>query len=134
MSLDIWYEEGLKFQCTQCGKCCTGSPGYTWITEDEIAACAAYLEMTPEEFGKKYLRKVGNKWALLEMPGNYDCVFLKNKKCRIYPVRPSQCRTYPFWHQNLTSKEAWLQAASFCEGIGQGEPVPAEEIEKNIKS
>ena len=37
----------------------------------------------------------------------YDCVFLKEdpergrKTCSIYPVRPLQCRTWPFWPENL---------------------------------
>ena len=32
-----WYKDGLGFQCTQCGDCCTGAPGYVWINAAEIA-------------------------------------------------------------------------------------------------
>ena len=128
-----WYHRGLDFKCTECGKCCTGSPGHTWVSEDEIVALAAYLKLSSDEFGKKYLRKVGSRYSLLENPVNYDCVFLKDNKCRVYPARPTQCRTYPWWLQNLTSEEAWQKAASNCEGIQKGgETVPCEKIEEAL--
>lgn len=25
------------------------------------------------------------------------CIFLENNKCKVYPVRPHQCLSYPFW-------------------------------------
>ena len=31
MNPDTWYHLGLRFQCTGCGDCCTGAPGYVWI-------------------------------------------------------------------------------------------------------
>ncbi len=37
-----WYQDGLAFTCTQCGKCCTGDPGFVWVTDEEIAALAAF--------------------------------------------------------------------------------------------
>jgi len=40
-----WYHAGLQFQCTQCGSCCTGAPGYVWINKEEIAALAAVLKL-----------------------------------------------------------------------------------------
>ncbi len=128
-----WYKRGLNFKCTECGKCCSGSPGYTWACEDEIVAMAEFLNISLEEFGKKYLRKVGSRFALLERAGNYDCIFLKDNKCQIYPVRPTQCRTFPWWLQNLTSEQAWQKAAADCEGIDKGdELVPCDEIEENL--
>ena len=29
---------GLRFECTQCGDCCTGAPGYVWVNKAEISA------------------------------------------------------------------------------------------------
>ena len=112
-----WYREGLRFECTGCGQCCTGSPGYVWVTEEEVLTMAEHLQLSLEEFAEKYLRQVGEKLSLKELLPSYDCVFFKDKKCTIYTIRPTQCRTYPFWGQNLESKEAWLKAAQFCEGI-----------------
>jgi len=131
--LPEWTRKGLRFECTECGKCCTGSPGYTWLSEGEIEAIAEHLGLEIQEFADRFLRKVGSRWSLKENPKSFDCVFLKENKCAIYPVRPTQCRTYPWWLQNLTSEEAWSRAAKTCEGIGRGGVVPCETIEENVR-
>jgi Fe-S-cluster containining protein len=119
-SAKSWFAEGLRFQCTGCGKCCTGAPGFIWVDNDEINAIADLLGMDTQEFCRSYVRHVDNKRSLIEKKtptGDYDCIFLKDKKCQIYPVRPSQCRTYPWWVHNLTSEKAWAETAAECEGI-----------------
>lgn len=119
-----WFEEGLKFSCTGCGKCCTGAPGYVWVTLDEIQAIADYLNCSVDDFARSYLREINGSFALKEDFKNYDCVFLDGKQCRIYPVRPKQCKTFPWWVQNLETKEDWEMAARRCEGINlPGAPV-----------
>jgi len=131
-----WYKEGLSFKCTGCGACCTGSPGYTWVSEAEIATLAAHLNLTVKEFGRKYLRYVEDRYSLLEDPLTYDCIFLKDNRCSVYQHRPTQCRTFPYWPSTLYTKEAWLEAAKFCEGINHkdAEIVPTETIEKELSS
>lgn len=128
-----WYQEGLKFKCTECGKCCTGAPGYVWVTE-EMTAMADFLKLTLNEFKKLYVRRVGQRYSLLESK-NYDCVFLKDKKCHVYGARPKQCRTYPWWPQNLKSRETWEETARTCEGICEEAPlVSFETIEQSRSS
>lgn len=128
-----WYQEGLNFKCTECGKCCTGSPGYIWVTEHEIIAIADFLNLSIDDFSARYLRVVDDRISLLELPKNYDCIFLKDKKCQIYSVRPKQCRTFPWWPKNLKSKEDWQEAAKFCEGINLEAPrVPIEIIQEQL--
>lgn len=113
-----WYKDGLSFNCTGCGKCCSGSPGYVWVTLQEIEAIADYLNLSIEAFSKKYLKKVGHRFSLIEKNGrDFDCIFLKDKACQIYPHRPSQCKTYPFWPSILASKKNWDEEAKHCEGI-----------------
>ena len=126
-----WYANGLRFECTGCGKCCTGAPGYTWVNAEEIQNIADFLQLTVDEFSKKYLRRVKGRLSLLELPKTYDCIFLKDNKCQIYSVRPTQCRTYPWWPQNLKSEKDWEAAARFCEGIQPQAPlVLLEKIEE----
>jgi Fe-S-cluster containining protein len=130
-----WFSEGLRFKCTQCGKCCTGFPGFTWVSEEESRAIAGFLEITVEEFIATFTRRVLGKLALKEVDPSWSCVFLKDNRCSIYPVRPKQCRTFPWWVQNLASKEAWELAASMCEGINhpEGELVSCEKIVEAMK-
>lgn len=129
-----WYEEGIKFRCTECGKCCTGQPGYVWVSREEMGRIAEHLQMPLDKFMCTYVRQKDNRYALTEKrASNYDCVFLKDKKCTIYAVRPTQCRTYPWWLSNLKSKECWEQAKEICEGIRDDAPlVPYSIIQENL--
>lgn len=132
-----WYEKGLNFKCTECGKCCTGCPGYIWVNHDEILTIANHLKLPLEEFSKRYLRKIyidgEPRFSLQEHPKTYACAFLSNNKCTIYENRPVQCRTYPWWPKNLRSKQDWENAAKWCEGISLDAPtVPIEKIEEQL--
>lgn len=125
-----WYRDGLRFECTQCGHCCTGAPGFVWVTDDEIQAIADY---TGEPVGAVRLqrtRKARGQVTLIDYP-NGDCTYFdpKTRGCTIYPVRPRQCRTWPFWNSNIESPEAWEQTRQDCPGCGRGQLIPLEEIQ-----
>lgn len=129
MSDDVrsWYADGLRFECTGCGRCCTGGDGYVWISVDEILAMAAHLGLEPNEFGRRYLRRFEQRYALVDGPGG-DCVFLAGKACSVYEVRPAQCRAFPWWPANLKSPQAWTKAATACEGISGVAPVVVADV------
>ncbi len=132
MSDQPWYHEGLKFQCTQCGDCCTGAPGHVWVNREEIAALAKEIgEPDVEKFERTYVRNVGIRKSLREFP-NGDCVFFDGdtRKCTVYHARPRQCRTWPFWDSNLRTPEAWAQTCEVCPGSGKGKLYQIEDIEK----
>ena len=125
-----WYKDGLRFECTKCGKCCTGKPGYVWIQIEDMHRIAEFLGIRFREFVAKYVRKVGNHWSLKE-EANGDCIFYESG-CKIYPVRPMQCRTFPFWPENVQSRASWEETAKECEGIHQGKTFSAEEIDELV--
>jgi Fe-S-cluster containining protein len=137
-----WYKEGLSFQCTQCGNCCTGGPGYVWMSSQEVDRLAEHLKLPREDVLKKHCRSIGGKISLKETKtegGLYDCVFLttsqdatgKTKRgCSIYPVRPLQCRTWPFWDGLLASKESWTRTKRMCPGMDKGKAYTFERIEE----
>ena len=131
-----WYRDGLPFSCTQCGKCCSGSPGFVWITEEEIVKMADFLKITLSIFKRMYTRRIGHRFALIEKKTqNHSCVFYKDKQCMVYLARPLQCKTYPFWQENLSSEESWKQAAKDCEGIHpEAFRIPHEKIEELLEA
>ena len=146
-----WYADGLSFTCSQCGNCCTGGPGYVWISEVEIDRLADFLQMPRLEVLKRYCRKIGGRISFKERilgPQRHDCVFLEEiestqydpragrevrttkRICRVYDVRPLQCRTWPFWPENLDSRRAWNAAARKCPGMSRpGRDFTREQIE-----
>lgn len=128
-----WYRDGLRFRCTRCGHCCTGAPGYVWVNDTEVAAIAGYLGEPQDQFIAFYTRRVGRERSLRER-ANGDCVFYDRERgCTIYPVRPRQCRTWPFWESNIATPEDWQRTCEVCPGAGQGELISAEEISRRLQ-
>jgi len=130
-----WYADGLSFACTQCGNCCTGEPGYVWISDIEIERLAAHLGTTRSEVVTKYCRTINGRLSLREkrIRGEYDCIFLEERQgrrvCTVYAVRPLQCRTWPFWSENIESPARWKRAAQKCPGMNTGRKYSSEQIE-----
>jgi Fe-S-cluster containining protein len=129
-----WYHAGLKFECSQCGDCCTGAPGFVWVKDDEIEALAKETGLSVEEFESKYVRRVGARRSLIEY-SNGDCVFFDTtaRKCTVYNARPLQCRTWPFWDSNLKTPADWKYACQVCPGSGEGKLHALETIEEQRK-
>ena len=126
-----WYLGGLRFECTGCGGCCSGAPGFVWVGAGQIAVLAKAVGVSESEFERRYVRRVGVRRSLRERPDG-DCVLLDaaSRKCTVYSVRPPQCRTWPFWDSNLESQESWARAAAACPGCNRGERIPFEEIRR----
>jgi uncharacterized protein len=122
-----WYAEGLPFTCTGCGSCCRGE-GYVWMTPPEIEAVATFLGISTDDFGRRYLRRVGSWLSLTEKP-NHDCVFWDDG-CTVYPARPTQCRTFPFWPENIATPGAWEAVVHQCPGAGTGKHYDLVEIRR----
>ena len=122
-----WYASGLSFTCTGCGSCCRGE-GYVWMTPPEIEAIAKHLGITSDQFGKRYLRRVGRSLSLTEKP-NHDCIFWDDG-CTVYDVRPTQCRTFPFWPENIETPGAWEAVLHQCPGTGNGKHYDLVEIRR----
>jgi len=119
-----WYAAGLAFECQNSGNCCSGPPGYVWVSSTEIQAIARHLGRPDGVLGKRYIRRVGLGISLREKP-NGDCIFLERgaggcTSCAIHPVKPTQCRTWPFWDYNLASPERWNEVARGCPGMNRG--------------
>ena len=135
MSDKPWYRDGLKFQCTGCGDCCTGAEGYVWVTRAEVEAMAEVLGIeNREDFERHYTRLVGIRRSLIEF-ANGDCIFFDNKArtCMVYAARPRQCRTWPFWKSNVRTPGTWADVQGSCPGCRTGPVRSLEEIEEQRK-
>ena len=124
-----WYKDGLQFSCTGCGNCCTGPAGFVWVTEIEIAQIAELRKQSIGEIKIFHTRLVAGRVSLTEF-ANGDCTFFDpvTRRCTVSEARPTQCRTWPFWHSHLRSPEAWIRTQQNCPGAGQGPLIPLEVI------
>lgn len=103
-----------------------GEPGTIYVSRTEIKTIAASLHQTEAEFTAKYLYPFKDSYSIKE-DRQGRCLFFDNG-CTIYPIRPLQCRTYPFWFSNLRSESRWKRVQQQCPGIGRGRRYTRSEI------
>ncbi|MDR2180507.1 MAG: YkgJ family cysteine cluster protein [Synergistaceae bacterium] len=126
-----WWNEGVRFTCIGCGRCCRGEPGAIFFTPEEEARLLHFFNLDEKAFRHLY---VTGKWgnpSFIERR-NGDCVFYdaESSKCLIYPLRPAQCSLFPFWDSVMESREEWDRQAVQCPGMNEGRLYAPEEIRK----
>jgi len=131
-----FYENGLKFECTQCSKCCRFDPGYVFLSYNDLDRLIAHFNISETEFIEKYCRKVNMgeyiRLSLIEK-SNFDCIFWNNGGCEIYESRPLQCRSYPFWKPFLVNQNSWDAESESCHGMNQSKNVSKEKIDQWLR-
>lgn len=132
-STRIWYAGGLRFECQPgCGNCCVnhGDYEYVYLEGDDAERLARHLGLDLPDFHDRYT-ELDDEFPVLRMD-RPACPFLDGTRCSVYPARPTQCRTFPFWKNNLTSRGAWSRLRGFCPGIDQGELHPLRVIQTHV--
>ena len=87
------------------------------VAPEDVSRIAEHLGLSEQAFRSRYLAATGDR--LVGGLGG-RCVFLEDgalTRCRIYPVRPERCRSWPFWPELRDSKQALREACRFCPGI-----------------
>lgn len=108
------------FECRQCGECCKGYGG-TYLSEINIKAIAAYLNISADEFVKNCCKHSGSRLVIAQGENSY-CMFWKDKLCTIHPVKPKMCRKWPFLESVIRDVSNWRIMANSCPGIRTGFP------------
>jgi uncharacterized protein len=115
----------LKFECQPgCTNCCR-QQGFVYITEQDLVRIAKFIKMPAADFERRYVYRTRHLLRL-RMPRHSQCHFLLEGGCSIHPVKPTQCRIFPFWPELTGDKREWRKAASWCPGIGKGQLVQIE--------
>ena len=113
-----FFDQGVRFECRRCGACCTGDPGTIYVDRDEISRIDEYLSVRVSVFIDAHLFPIKQGHSIREHSDG-RCLFY-DSGCTIYSVRPNQCRTFPFWFENLRSLKNWRRTSKECPGIGFG--------------
>ncbi len=115
----------MRFECQPgCTACCQ-QKGFVYLTEADLVRIAEFLRMTPERFEQRYVYRTRNL-RRLRTPRAAQCHFLKEGGCSIHPVKPTQCRIFPFWPELVENDKKWHKTGGWCPGIGKGELVQIE--------
>jgi Fe-S-cluster containining protein len=128
MKLSKLFKDGIRFECQGSGRCCVsrGSYGYVYLSLADRKRMAATLGLRCNVFTRRYCEK---KFGLFHLKSpEKDCHFLEDNKCTVYEGRPTQCRTWPFWPENLNARTWNFEVSNYCAGIGKGKLYSPEEI------
>ncbi len=128
-----WYAKGIRFECTQCADCCHAHGEYdrVYLTQAEAESMAKLKGLELEDFIRRHCIEEDGDLLLRFVDGK--CGMLDGRRCGVYTARPEQCRTWPFWKENL-SRRVWnSEIAPFCPGVGKGRLYTKGEIEKSAE-
>ena len=86
-----------QFNCRRCGACCRIKDGIVRVSEDEIARIAAFLGIAEADFivNETELSPDRKSLVLKSLPDGTCAYLTPDNLCRINPVKPDKCRTFP---------------------------------------
>lgn len=88
--------EPIIHTCQRCGACCRWE-GDVCLTDADITAIAAFLQMNEEDFINEYCRLQTSRrgLSLIDAPDG-ACIMLTDTGCKIQAVKPQQCIDFPY--------------------------------------
>jgi hypothetical protein len=112
-------EEGFRFECQPgCSACCEAE-GEVFLSQQDLERISAHLGMTPDDFEARYAFRT-KRSLRLRKPPDRQCMFHRENRCSIHPVKPVQCRVFPFWPEVIESDSTWSETAARCPGMNCG--------------
>lgn len=95
LAAEIHAEAFQKINCLDCANCCKTLG--TLVTKADAIRISDFLEISTQEFHEIYLEKDEEGDLMIK---TLPCPFLaEDNTCKIYSVRPKECKGYPHTHK-----------------------------------
>jgi hypothetical protein len=117
------YPKGIPFRCTKCAFCCGDTKTrvrHILLLKKEAERMSEIISKPIEEFATKIEGHEPYVYEMRKTAGEGKCVFLEEKTCTIYELRPLICRFYPFQLETARGKKYKFFCTKECLGIGKG--------------
>lgn len=144
----------MKFQCQEScgGKCCKipkGQQLFVFLSWSDRVRLAKFLHKPVNKFAlmanftsTRFKPSGGRFWFLKPLPVakrkphepevEGQCRFLTDAgRCGVYEARPTQCRTWPMWPENM-NEATQEQFTKICPGIGKGDELSEDEVNAKL--
>jgi Fe-S-cluster containining protein len=129
-----YYERAeLRFECQECGQCCTTWYGDVSVHDDDIPRISKELGMDEASFKKRYVTRDSLGRTIIKLLSNEYCPFYSDG-CTIHAFKPATCMSWPFWGYVIDSERGWNRAQERCPGVGKGRVYTPEEIARMRRS
>lgn len=122
VSLGFKYPRHVRFRCLRCASCCGDTESKVrkiLLLRIEAERISENTWMAVDEFVDKIKGFEPYVYAMKKTEDGI-CIFLRDKLCSIYEIRPQICRFYPFQLQNLRGNRYFFTYTDECPGIGKG--------------
>lgn len=119
-----WWMSGIPFSCQpDCGHCCDEPNGIVYLRPEDARVLASHHNLEVEEWLDLDCRQtLDGRFVLNSDPVTDVCIYLDgDKRCTVYDARPAQCRSFPFWAENLRSDRSWEKTVAECPGLSSQE-------------
>jgi Fe-S-cluster containining protein len=96
-----------EFKCSRCGACCRIPNGIVRVSDLEIARIASFLGKDEAAFIAEDTDLAPDRRGLIlkSLPDGACAWLSPDNLCRINPVKPDKCRTFPMEWRNVDSAE-----------------------------
>ena len=102
--------DGVRFSCqSNCGKCCDEPGGIVYLSPDDARRLADHAGLSVAAWLERDTRQTyDGRFILKSREEDGVCIHLnEHQQCDVYDVRPSQCKAFPWWGENLATASAW---------------------------
>ena len=86
----------------------------------ELTAIAAHLGVSEARLTREHALEwmPGSRtWALDARDGRGCPLLTEDRQCSVQPVKPVQCRTFPFWPELVDDAARWEDTKRYCPGL-----------------
>ena len=99
--------DARDFSCKMCGACCRIKDAIVRVSDEEIERISRFLGIGEDEFIDYHTELSPDRKSLvLKSRDDGACVYLTDGNlCRINPVKPDKCATFPYEWTNPDSSE-----------------------------
>ena len=89
-----------------------------YLSADEVKRIALHEGLDAKKWVKERASRSKNGRIVLGHRADGACIYLqKDSKCSIHAIKPTQCRAFPWWEENLRTPSTWAKVKSECPGI-----------------
>jgi len=138
-----WWSKGLRFTCLpDCGRCCDEPDGIVFLSLSDAQRLAEHHDLDVDAWVKRdCVTSSDGRHILRTREHDRICIYLgDDMRCTVYSAKPDQCSAFPWWTENLATKEGWADTKELCPGIDHPTAIVVEQdtirlwIEKDLHS